>query len=212
MRAQEKPARAGSVRISGDGPSAITRERSFSSTTTRRRTGFVSLTAASLVECCTHHDESHLAVVIGVAPGVPAPDLHHHVARLERALAVVRDQDALAREQNAVVERLGFVRARGIEILPAALPGAAFGLARRMRGFDEGVFRRVVVLWLGGGLHHPQMAAETRRLEMERHVAVVAFARDHRQTAVEHPYVGHIGALLERARLDVGSGAVEQDA
>src|ERR1700748_3330234 len=155
MRAQEKPGRTGSLRISGDGPSAITRERSFSSSTTRRRTDFVSLTVTSLVECRAHHDEGHLTVVIGVAPRVPTSDLHHHVAGLERALAVVRDQDALAREQNAVVERLGFVRARGVKVLPAALPGAAFGLARRMLGLDEGVFRWVIVLRLGGRLHHP---------------------------------------------------------
>src|SRR4029450_14081415 len=56
----------------------------------------VHLTEPSLVELCAHHHEGHLAAVIGVAPGVPASDLHHHVAGLERALPVVGDQHALA--------------------------------------------------------------------------------------------------------------------
>ena len=61
-------------------------------------------------------------------------------------------------------------------------------------------------------MHDAQMAAGTRRLEMERQVAVVALARDDRRARVEHPDVGHVGALLERARRDVGRRAVEQDA
>src|SRR5262245_41451297 len=212
MRAQEKPGRAGSVRTSGEGPSAITCERSCSSRTTMRRMDFVALTEASLVELRAHHDEGHLAAVIGVAPGVPASDLHHHVAGLERALPVVGDQHALARKQNPVVEGLRLVRARGKEVLPAALPGAAFGPLRGMRRLDEGVLRRIVVPGLGGRLHHAQMSARARRLEMERQVAVVARARDHGGATVEHPQVGHVGALLERARLDVGRRAVEQHA
>src|SRR5262245_46969815 len=107
MREQERPGRAGSVRTSGEGTSAITCERSCSSRTTMLRMDLVVLTITSLVELRAHHDEGHLAAVIGVAPGMPASDLYHHVAGLERALPVVGDQHALAREQNAVVQRLG---------------------------------------------------------------------------------------------------------
>src|ERR1700710_735872 len=92
IRAQENPGRAGSVRTSGEGPSATTFECSPSSATRMRRTGFVSLMAASLIELCAHHDEGHLASLIGVGPGVPASDLHHDVAGLEHALAVVGDE------------------------------------------------------------------------------------------------------------------------
>src|SRR4029077_3805974 len=100
MRAQEKPGRAGSVRTSGEGRGAVACERSCSSRTTMRRTDFVALTVSSLVEFRAHHDEGHLAAVIGVAPSVPASDLHPHVGGLERALPVVGDQHALARKQN----------------------------------------------------------------------------------------------------------------
>src|SRR5262245_5379601 len=79
-----------------------------------------------------------------------------------------------------------------------------------MRGLDEGILGGIVIPRLGGRLHHAQMSARARRLEMKGQVAVVALARDHGGTAVEHPQVGHVGALLERARLDVGRRTVEQ--
>src|SRR5690348_16016877 len=100
MRADAKPGRARSVRTSGAGPSAMQRDFSFSSLTTMRRTGLAfSLIIASLVEFSAHHHERHLTRV-GIAPGMPAADLHHDVARLQHAPPVVGDEDALAREQD----------------------------------------------------------------------------------------------------------------
>src|SRR4051812_37077179 len=100
--------------------------------------------------------------------------------------------------------------ARGVEVLPATLPGATLGLSRRMLGFDECVLRWIVILPPAGRLHDAQMPAGVRRLEMERQIAIVALARDDGRTAVEYPDVGHVGALLERADLHVGRRAVEQ--
>src|SRR4029434_7481379 len=129
MRVAANPGRAGSVRTSGDGPSAITFDFSPSSLTTILRTGagallitvHRSLLCSPFTEFGAHHDECHLAALVGISPCVPAADLHDHVTWLERALAIVRHQDTRPGSQNAVVERLGLVYARGVEILAAAL-------------------------------------------------------------------------------------------
>src|SRR6185503_9764593 len=154
MRVDEKPGRAGSVRTSGDGPSAIAVEApSALSTVTMRRTGF----GLSILfpEARAHHHECHSARRGAVGPAVPVAELHHHVAGIHDALAVVELQDALAFEQDAVVERFRLVVGRAEVVLAALVPGAAgMDLPGRVVARNRAlVRRRVVVRRLSGRLH-----------------------------------------------------------
>jgi len=50
--------------------------------------------------------------LVGITPGMPASDLNDDGANPSARLSVVRDQHALAGQNDSVVERLGFVDTR----------------------------------------------------------------------------------------------------
>ena len=101
IRVALKPGRAGSVRTSGDGPSAIHFDWAWmpgpSSTVMRRRTGLIFILRA-------HHHKSHAAAYTRIAPAVPIAQLHHHIAGLHHMLTVIKDQHTLAFEHDAVID------------------------------------------------------------------------------------------------------------
>src|SRR3954469_16427472 len=158
IRIEAKPGRAGSVRTSGVGPSWIATDLPLSSSiVTILRTEF----GASLLKLRSHHHERHEAADAGIGPAVPVAELHDDVAWLHHQLAAVEHEHTLAREQNAIVDGLGFMDRRAEGVLPAAVPDAIGAATRRMQRDCVWVMREVVAGGLRWGLNDAQVP--TRR-------------------------------------------------
>ena len=125
MRADEKPGRAGSLRRSEQGPSAIAIDfPSSSSIVTRRRAASRRsrrLNHRLLLEHGAHHDECHKAAAADIGPPVPIAELHDDVTRPYHDVAAVEQQRSLTFEQDAVINRCRLVDRRAEEILSAAI-------------------------------------------------------------------------------------------
>src|SRR3954471_20648426 len=173
IRIEAKPGRAGSVRTSGVGPSWIAADLPLSSSTvTILRTAL----GASLRKLRSHHHERHEAATAGIGPAMPVAELHDDVAWAHHELAGVEHEHALAREQNAIVDRLRFMDGRAESVLAAAIPYTVGALTRRMHWDRMWVVRRFVTGGLRRRLHDPQVPAHGGGLEMKRQIAVVAIS------------------------------------
>ena len=143
---------------------------------------------------------------------MPVAELDDDVARIHHELAVVEHEHALAREQDAIVDRLGFMDGRTEGVLAAAIPHAIGAATRRMQWDRMRVMRGVVTGGFCRGLNDAQVPARGGRLEMKRQVAVVAITGNQSRRLLVDPDVGHAGAAHDRARVDIGRGAIEQNA
>src|SRR5712691_1998263 len=178
----------------------------------RRRRRSCEPVSPSFFELRAHHDEGHEAAAPRIGPAVPVAELHHDIARLHDALAVVQEQHALAFEKDAVIDGRRLVDGRAVGVLSAAVPGSARSLPRRVQRHRGRVPGGIVILRPSRRLDDAQMPAVFGRFEMKRQTAVVALPGDDRRAAVEYPDVRHAGARADRARIDVGRRAVEEHA
>src|SRR3954469_394976 len=209
IRIEAKPGRAGSVRTSGVGPSWIATDLPLSSSiVTILRTEF----GASLLKLRSHHHERHEAADAGIGPAVPVAELHDDVAWLHHQLAAVEHEHTLAREQNAIVDGLGFMDGRAEGVLSAAVPYAIGSAPRRMHRHRGWVMRGVVTGGPCRRLNDTQVPARGGGLEMKRQIAVVVISGNRCRRVFVYPNIRHAGAADDCARIDIGRGAIEQNA
>src|SRR5947207_3290403 len=133
----------------------------------RRRRRSCEPASLSFFELRAHHDEGHEAAANRVGPAVPVAELHHDIAGLHDALAVVQEQHALTFEKDAVIDGRRLVNGRAVGVLSAAVPGSARPLPRRVQRYRRGIPGWIVVPRPSRGLDDAQMPAFLRGLEVK---------------------------------------------